>query len=150
MFDEIVNEIEEVNKKVEAVKQEAATKLKPLFQEFIQKHPEIESIRLTQYTPYFNDGDECIFRVCEPEFKFVSAEVDEDEYEEGYLELPYQYDSKWAEDFRKVCSLELYNSLKEFAFAVESLEDCLNTLFGDHVRVIITKSGVEVEEYDHG
>lgn len=31
--------------------------------ELFQRIPEIEEFSWTQYTPYFNDGDECIFGV---------------------------------------------------------------------------------------
>src|SRR5688572_27883088 len=32
-------------------------------QEWLEDHPEIQQISWTQYTPYFNDGDECTFGV---------------------------------------------------------------------------------------
>jgi hypothetical protein len=34
-----------------------------LFKEVFEKYPEIKSFSWNQYTPYFNDGDECLFSV---------------------------------------------------------------------------------------
>lgn len=33
------------------------------FAEFFQDAPEVTSVHWTQYTPYFNDGDECKFSI---------------------------------------------------------------------------------------
>src|SRR5688572_125580 len=42
--------------------------------ELLAAHPKIEAVKWTQYTPYFNDGDPCVFSVNEPDFKLAGVE----------------------------------------------------------------------------
>lgn len=37
------------------------------FRNFFAKYPMVEKVSWTQYTPYFNDGDACVFGVNEPQ-----------------------------------------------------------------------------------
>jgi hypothetical protein len=43
--------------------------------------PGVEAIRWTQFTPYFNDGDECSFGVHEIRIKIEGAELEDYDYE---------------------------------------------------------------------
>lgn len=53
--------------------------LKPLFE-----YPGVESIYWTQYTPYFNDGDPCVFHVhFEPYINYDTEEDGDPEDQEG-------------------------------------------------------------------
>ena len=45
--------------------------------------PEVEAVRWTQYSPYFNDGDVCEFGVNDPHIKFVGQDEGGD-YEDGF------------------------------------------------------------------
>lgn len=62
------------------------------FQEKVAKilsYDVVEGIAWYQYTPYFNDGDPCIFRAGDPSFAFKGVEFDpKDHYFEHY----------WAEE----------------------------------------------------
>lgn len=49
----------------------------------------------------------------------------------------------------EVCSIETQQACEQLSEELSGLEDALKTLFGDHVKVIVTKDGVEVEEYEH-
>lgn len=149
-FDSIRQKTAALQEQIKALQAEAAEQIKPLLMQFIVDNPQVESVRWTQYTPYFNDGDTCEFGVNEPQFKFVSHE-DGGDYEDGFFDLPYQYDPSrdYYKSFCEACPRELYVKCQALSKELSGLEDALKTLFGDHVRVIVTKDGVEVEEYEH-
>lgn len=96
--------------------------LKPLF----DKYPSVEKIRWTQYTPYFNDGDECTFSA-----NVWDIAINDDEMYEGAEE-----NSQPADEFSA--------ALKEIP------SEMLKDIFGDHVEVTIKRDGtIETEEYEH-
>jgi hypothetical protein len=96
--------------------------LKPLF----EKYPSVEKIRWRQYTPYFNDGDECTFSA-----HVDSLAINDDE--------PYE-----TSDGNEDASEEFTDALGEIP------EEMLKEIFGDHVMVIVNRDGtVETEEYEH-
>ena len=47
----------------------------------------------------------------------------------------------------QTCALPIY--LEELNDTLQVLEDFLKMVFGDHVKVMVTQKGVEVEEYEH-
>ena len=162
-FEAIRQKTAALQEQIKALQAEAAEQIKPLLMQFITDNPQVERVQWTQYTPYFNDGDECTFRLNEPEFFFGGEESDEDGYEEGTTSFGnaikdgvrgYQWNS---EPFRpseylptlEACSVETQRACEALAKELGGLEDALKTLFGDHVKVIVTRDGVEVEEYDH-
>ena len=136
--------LEGIRKNYEEYKQkfiiEAKEKLSESFKEVFEKYPEIESIKWQQYTPYFNDGDECIFRVCDTTVTVAGKEI------EGYI-------SKWAMEYDKELEDFLYlNSVLTLinkTVASGSFEDVLKEMFGEHSEITVTKEGIQVEEYDH-
>jgi hypothetical protein len=105
----------------------------------------LESIKWEQYTPYFNDGEACEFRVNNPSFKFTGVE-DAGDYEDGYQDVwSLNYDKK-----EKHSATKQLEQIKELISSGD-LEDILLDMFGDHVEVILdVKSGkFETEEYSH-
>ncbi|MBB3752418.1 hypothetical protein FHT44_004930 [Mycolicibacterium sp. BK634] len=75
--------------------------------------PEVEAVRWHQYTPYFNDGEECVFSIREAYVKFFGVDEGGD-YEDGYTdgkEYPpdywdthyhtYHYGRVWDRDLRQ-------------------------------------------------
>ena len=106
------------------------------FKRYFDIWPEAEAFRWTQYTPYFNDGDPCVFRVNSPYVKIGEEGGDDDE---GYLE---KYD--FEDDTKR-------NRMQEVEDMLNSCEDVLQYLFGDHCQVTIwrDKNEATVEEYDH-
>ncbi len=124
----------------EAAREQAKAILAPGLQKFMEAHPDIKAIGWTQYTPYFNDGDPCVFGINE---LYVSAtdERDEEVGGEGWFYL-------WGTP-EKGLSEQSWADLIELKKALEGSEDELEAAFGDHVRVIVTPTGVDVEEYEH-
>ena len=128
---------------------EAQGAFKEFIKEFFDMNPEIRVIKWSQYTPYFNDGDSCIFNVHEPTFSNSEpdnvtcwGELEEERDREfafqGEWSIPTHLEHKEDvfEDFtRVICSSEM--------------KDVLHGMFGDHVCVTCTSEGIDVEEYEH-
>jgi hypothetical protein len=93
------------------------------FADLFNKYPSLERISWQQYTPYFNDGEECVFRSYH-KYADVEGEAltdkERDEVEEELKTFMSQFD-----------------------------DELLKNLFGDHVQLIVSKEGITVEEYEH-
>lgn len=117
------------------------------FAEVFDRHPELTAIKWVQYTPYFNDGDECVFRVCE--FMVTNAPDPSDVDRYGEYDGPdsadvfvvTSYDDK-AKRYSDVWEIET------FAHSVLGGQVFLDT-FNNHVIVTVTRDGIDVEDYDH-
>lgn len=97
------------------------------FKETFTKHPNLKQVRWTQYTPYFNDGEECTFSS-----NHQWADIEGVDGELDYNSTEYK---------------EIKENIREFLSQFD--EELLRNLFGDHVEIIVTKEGISVEEYDH-
>lgn len=150
---------EELNQKMEALKNEMAEQSKiyfsAMFEEFAEKY-DFYAITWTQYTPYFNDGDECYFRVNEICLKLTEESYDDDPYECDSWIIRYYGEEKSAERFgldsitpEMFAAVEAFTNFKSEFGKID--EDYLEMAFGNHVRVTYTKEGktFEVIEYDH-
>lgn len=112
----------------EALKPELAEQARAVFAD-----ERIRAIRWTQYTPYFNDGDPCIFRVNQDS----CLDIGTGEFQDSYS-----------------CALGEKESAPVRAFerfiAQDELSEVFKDAFGDHVEVTIKRDGtVETEEYEH-
>ena len=124
----------------------------PIFEEFFKAYPGVEYIHWKQYTPYFNDGDACVFRVddagillSEEMAKDYCKKADEDYNEVDASEDPdygnprYIEEATYNGEFPKL--KEAWGSIPESLFLAA---------FGDHVQVTVKRDGtVNVEDYDH-
>lgn len=139
--------------------------LKPLFE---KSNGKITSIGWHQYTPHFNDGDECTFSTnfdLDWGIEFNGENLDESELIKSsayglqrWIDGDGSYE-KWIEKYPddKIDSIanadeiELYRLFNE----VEDLLSCIpdefyKDLFGDHVKVTVSADGsIETEEYEH-
>lgn len=140
----------------------------PLLDALLDVH-RVEAVRWSQYTPYFNDGDPCVFSVREAEVRFSEDETDdeedgdtdeeveddeddEDDYDRGDFVSIYDmtdYDPKTRESTVEPQFTNAYKVLKAFNDAVDHFEDLLRTSFGDHAEITATKKGFNVGEYSH-
>lgn len=118
---------EELNR---AFRDNGKAMLKPLFDKFFADEPRAQSVKWSQYTPHFNDGDACVFRVNEP-----------NAYDAEAAELQC-----WSKNYEGFSA-----PLKKFCDALNSLgDDAMLAMFGDHAEITVTREGsIEVEEYDH-
>ena len=137
---------QKMNEMKEEAKKVAQVAFRESALELFEKHPELESFSWSQYTPYFNDGDECIFgvNIDEPDINGV----------EGYdihdgMEYERDENNKYVK-VRKRDPHEFYSAMNDVSqflrvFDSEDFKD----MFGDHVRVTVTKTDVQIDEYDH-
>lgn len=128
---------------VETLRTEFPAILAPLF----EKSKLIDSISWTQYTPYFNDGDECTFGVNKDEPDVNGHQVYDDEL--NFLnEQIGSYQKRQPNPDYNAEEAAIY---EDFCSALASIpDDFYRDLFGDHVRVTVHRAGrIEVEEYDH-
>jgi len=160
-FDQLLNEQEELRRKFQVTAQEL---FKETTKEFFDGNPGVKAVVWAQYTPYFNDGDTCTFSVNSP--TFTNAPDPENvrwgEYngdEEGVfavenMQYTMKSDSHYykadQEAIRKAGGVDV-DSCEAFERMITSsaMEDVMLAMFGDHVQVIATREGFEVNDYDH-
>jgi hypothetical protein len=106
-----------------------------------EAHAEINRIEWTQYTPYFNDGDPCVFRVGDVYFcgNAVDGPRRADERED-LLSVATGYGDK-----RKV----LLAAADDFETTIHHNKDLLESTLDEGKVVITREGGLTVEEYDH-
>lgn len=163
-----IEALKEFKAKREALDKELADNGKRLFSEasaeIFAAHPVLVSFAWTEYAPHWNDGEPCEFSAhTEDVYLKTSNEsavantdgVDEDEDEEdedGEEETFSRYDFEEGPYNNKTVKANLTPREAAGKAVIEFLEnfddDSLETMFGDG-KVVVTKGGVEVEEYDH-
>lgn len=141
-------ELESLQKELDDAKLSYMNKAKKVFMEnlfppFFEAHPEIKVVYWVQYTPYFNDGDQCVFNVGE----VCLADVLPEEMEDFNL---YESFVGGKETWRVPKHLkDDFNSISTF---ISNNEELMLDLFDDHAQVIVyneTPIRIESEEYEH-
>lgn len=135
---------------VKAAKDEAAKHVKDAVREAVRAvfaaDERVEAVRWRQYTPYFNDGDACVFGL-----HGVYAQID------GAKALDSEEDDRFFDDYTLKGDGKYGPSLPAVGEALGQLEgklseweEMLATAFGDHAEVVIERDGlVTVDEYHH-
>lgn len=150
------NNIEALIKEFEAQQDEFRKKLevevKKTFKLFFDEVPEVKAIIWTQYAPYFNDGEECIFSVHSAAFTNATGEELENiEYGEyvGEDETIFTYGEDCYGEHN--LSSEVIQACDALDSLIQSdaVEPIFRSLFGSHVKVTATAEGFETEHYDH-
>ena len=119
--------------------------------------PGVVALKWDQYTPYFNDGDECVFYVHEPRVILTGEEGAED-FDYGDGRTTYElWDQPWengkyvGERVYRVGDIDttkIYYALEKLS-ATGTWESIARENFGDHAEVTATKDGFSVEYYEH-
>lgn len=154
----LLDGIKELKKQFQLSAQES---LKKITKEVFDASPELGAIIWTQYSPYFNDGDECVFSVNGPAFTNAIGDQLDDicgayEYEgedESVWFADGLYDFKnWSQYHTEHAypdvNIELITLFSEFINERE-MRDVMRDMFGEHVKVVATREGFDVSEYDH-
>lgn len=151
LFDQINEKKAELDRIIKEFGQQA---VKEYLQGFWEKNPSISGLRWSQYTPYFNDGDPCVFRVNDVRFRFEDTPEDGGDYEDGYEDLwSYKY-SRFRDTPREDRDVVL-EQIPEFVAArtLNSIwsnnEMTMLSVFGDHVQITADRNKIEVDEYNH-
>lgn len=162
-FEQLIADQAELQRKFQT---QAQGLFKDITKEFFEKNPGITGVVWTQYTPYFNDGDTCEFSVGDA--TFTNAPVDE-LGDVRWGEYEGETEGVWAADnigYVLESDREYYQDTKNAILAAggvdaescllfskamgsSEMEDVMQAMFGDHVKVIATRDGFDVEEYEH-
>ena len=149
-FDKLLDEQRELQKKFQAT---AQALFKETTKEFFDKNPNVTAIVWTQYTPYFNDGDTCEFNVNDATFTNAPdpsnvrwGEYDGDEEKAADGSEIFAWES-WG-DAPEGLNVEMCKAFDRMICSSE-MEDVMKAMFGDHVKVVATREGFDVDDYDH-
>lgn len=146
-------QLKQMNAELEALKKVHLEKSKAMFTEVAKmvfdKHPALESFGWNQYTPYFNDGDECTFSA-NIDYPCINGQNEDDS--DVLMKTIYKQDEtgKYVKVVNENYNPELglaCDDVKEFLGNID--DAVLRDMFGDHVSVTVSRTGTEVEEYDH-
>lgn len=150
--------------------QKSLEEFAPLLQTLID-HPLFLSCRWRQYTPYFNDGDPCVFSAygfglrvnlpgggADPEAVSGYDESDDRHYyhQDGIPEVVGNRPYRWVSHERVFDDYvgeheDLYDAARAVEAAIDEGEflSVLMDLFGDHAMVTVRKDKIVVDEYSH-
>jgi hypothetical protein len=153
-MDKIEQLVQEYNKMKDEFQVKAQAAFKEVFKEFWSAHPNIKAVVWVQYTPYFNDGEPCTFIVHD---MYEMTQIGYDNWQEdgGYPEeyTPSQYSyakKKYLLSEGETISEQEIESCRNALGELSKLpEDIYLSMFGDHVQIVATKEGFEIEEYSH-
>lgn len=140
-------------KAYEAVKAEIAkdgeAAIAGVFDAFMAEHPEVQALCFTAYTPYFNDGDPCVYSVRDPSLGFAPGSVMAEAVR--YPAEPWGLDGDrglvW-EDYPVEGSpvRAVWEAARDLLY---SMEDLIETCLGDHICVLVDRDGLTVYDLDH-
>lgn len=120
--------------------------------------PQVVEFGWRQYTPYFNDGDPCVFRTYGA---WVRLDTDDADAEDYQLSVEERDDLgtrpvTWEHRERRVGAYEgpdeaRYDRCHALFRAIDDdeFDDALLKLFGDHAEVTVKRDGIQVDFYEH-
>jgi hypothetical protein len=160
-YQEKLEELTKRQAEIKEAKNEILNLSANIFEDFykyiFEKYPTLESFGWTQYTPYFNDGDTCIFSVDTDYISINDESVDEAEWASDVNVISW---GTWNRDLRiyegrveepnpnyNPILTEASNEIKKFLGRFDN--DFYLSKFGDHAEITVTKDGVDISDYDH-
>ena len=164
VVEETNNDFLTIKEEMKRLRDEARSKVKNFFikgmNKIFEMYPEVKSVSWRQYTPYFNDGEECTFGAHIDDF-YVNGHdsygdtmygYSEDDFEGENVLIREEMDYDWVNSkkvYRKPGSksIKIHDAISDFLSQLD--DDDYKTMFGDHAIVIVRKDEVVVEEYDH-
>jgi hypothetical protein len=169
-------------KQIEKIKSKALTAQKKNFENALkmlfENFPKLESFSWLQYTPHWNDGDECnfsastdyieingeeevsIYSISEKLKRIKNKKKLGPQLEKDLTEAKNAKKDQWRIDQLEREIKELEEDPAEVEAQLEMTEAVIGVLgslnddmflemFGDHAKVTVTADGAEVEEYEH-
>lgn len=155
-FDDIQKMIDGMNKEISDLRASYQKKTQELFKKafvaFFDQNPEVTVVGWRQYTPYWNDGDTCEFS-CYAGYAWVSNAKDLDNVL-AYGEYEGEDESVWLDNPDYGDHGNVPPTVAKNAEALRRLldsvaDDMYKEMFGDHVTVMVTRDGFEVNDYEH-
>lgn len=146
---QIKQKVEELNKKREELNNLISLEFSKYLSEEMSKINELDSISFSCYTPYFNDGDECVYSVNTDYADFYDKDGEPLNYFIDYKDKELSKEElidKYGESY-----INAYNVKEEIINFLNMIPmDFYMSTFGDHVLVTINKDGsYKTESYDH-
>jgi len=127
-------DMKQLRKMQEQFRKDGRALFKEVCASLFEANPKLESFGWQQYTPYFNDGDPCVFSVY-ADYPAINGY----DYNHDKGELTGVTEEE-AEELRKLVG----------SFLNEVPNDIMESMFGDHVSVTVHRDGsVDTEEYSH-
>ena len=145
--------IDEFNEFQKTFQERAKEKFKEVFNEFWKENPGINVVAWTQYAPYHNDGDPCVFSVNDPAFS--NATEVEDYSRLSWGEYEGEDENVWVDfvwgirgENLEGVNLESVIALSKFIQS-SAMESALESMFGSDNLVYATREGFTSETYEH-
>lgn len=182
-FNELYNEATSLQQEIEDIKARYQESMKQKFNEitksFFDECPEVKALVWTQFTPFFSDGDPCIFGIndiypvvgnFDPDELLDPYEYEYGEDEEaGRVTLMHGEDLEkqrawyasnadrcdWVREQAKDLEAQeakypgYFEKVGRMVAMINNNEDLMEQMFGDHAAVYLMKDRVIVEEYSH-
>lgn len=137
------------------------------FEALIQAHfaenPTVQKFEITAYTPYFNDGEPCVYRAWLTEEHYRDDDYPEGEgpvdvytWADGTVIRINGYDDpnypSWERQKSAVKSEDLSAATWSYGpdFGGKGIEDVCATNFGDHAKITVYRDKYVVDFYEHG
>lgn len=129
-----------------SVEQKPLSELEPLLRAVLE-HEEVGAIRWNQYTPYFDDGNPCVFSLGEV---FVRIGEYSEEYDEDFDDWDYRggFQDSWDLKNSEV-NPALVRAVTNLSENFDHFELALKEVFGDHAEITVTKEKIILESCDH-
>ncbi|MFI6029511.1 hypothetical protein [Amycolatopsis magusensis] len=113
---------------------------------------QVDAVRWSQFTPYFNDGEPCVFGAQHVEVKLAGDDT-AGYYEDGFVGIDEMADYRRGEDgYSRTVKPQfqgVYQALLALEDQLEHFEDFLHGSFGDHAQVTATRDGFHIADFDH-
>lgn len=130
-----------------------------MLDKFVKSFAGIESVRWKQYTPYFDDGNPCVFAVHEVSVKLAEdvyfevtgrslLKVEEDDVYINSWNIS-KYDNSTGSFFVTPKGQALIDALEELEKQMSEEDMLLEKTFGDHTQVTYYKGDFFLEECAH-
>lgn len=125
---------------------------------------EVRAVRWRQYTPYWNDGEPCLFHIYEIFLKFSTTGENDGDYGDGYVgayDKTYKAllgEYKWVGNYESRMRVPVTSPNPALTTACWGLEAAitrgrhsllLQELFGDHAIVTATREKFDIQFYEH-
>lgn len=160
-FTEKFKELQQKQKKINQLNTELTKFSSEIFEDFYKyifdKYNTLESFAWSQYTPYFNDGDSCVF-FANTEYIKVNGDYAEDSIwfnkknvtnwgtwnpKEKVYEGREEVENK---SYDKVLN-ESHDEITQFLSQFDN--DFYLRKFGDHAEITVTRTGFDISDCDH-
>jgi len=160
-YEEKLKKLKTKNSEISRIQKEVVKLSSSIFDDFrnyiFDKYNKLESFGWTQYTPYFNDGEACTF-CANTDYLIINGDyVDESNWISPVNIISWGNWNTETKSYVGRVEEENKNFDKNLSDASNEIIDFLSNFdnefylrkFGDHAEIIVTRTGVDISDYDH-